>query len=300
VAIAAQSMARMSYEATAAAEDILRYANSKDFRIEYPSTMGKKPVRMQPSLYREPIRPYDDEIDFDLYGIGDMGMKRMDVAGSKPMGGFVVMYGGGPLEAKSYRFHTVITDSTSGETVVASRLGNRLVYYRRVLTFINRPPQGPSPVFTDNDGTWYVARDAMGTTRMTYVINHVRMLQQLESDGETRAFQIDTALNPADCLATWRDPATRIRHYTFMMGDPAKARRMWRESAAIKSWKKKKLVPVPSPPVEIDVNNTAKKFAPTTTVAAEEYNAAKARHDAGKAMPADEVTLSHGVSRGVK
>ena len=27
-----------------------------------------------------------------------------------------------------------------------------------------------------NDGTWYVARDATGTTRMTYVINHVKMI----------------------------------------------------------------------------------------------------------------------------
>ena len=168
------------------------------------------------------------------------------------------MYGGGPLEAKSFRFHTVITESTSGETVVASRLGNRLVYYRRILTFIKRPPQGPSPLFTDNDGTWYVARDATGTTRMNYVINHVRMLQKLEQDEETRAFQIDTALNPADCLATWRDSATRIRHYTFMMGDPAKAHRMWLESAAFKSWKKKELVPVPAPPLDVDVQAARK------------------------------------------
>ena len=260
-AIAAQSMARMSYEATEAAKEVLRYAASKEMRIEYPSTMGKKPYRHAPSPYREPIRPYDEEIDFELYGIGDMGMRKMETSGSKPMGGYAVMYGGGALEAKSFRFHTVITDSTSGETVVASRLGNRLLFYRRVKSFLGRPPQAPTPLFTDNDGTWYVARDATGTTRMTYVINHVKMIQQLETDSETRAFQCDTALNPADCLATWRDPATRLRHYTFIMGDPAKARRLWVESAAFKSWKQKKISPVPSKPVDMEGIKTADKGA---------------------------------------
>ena len=160
------------------------------------------------------------------------------------------MYGGGALEAKSYRLHTVVNDSTAGETVVASRLGNRLVYYRRIAEFLGCPPQGPSPLFTDNDGTWYVARDATNSTRMTYVINHVRMLQQLEMDEETRAFQIDTDLNPADALATWRDSKTRARHFAFLMGKPEQARQQWLASAAYKHWKPKKIVPVPLPPAQ--------------------------------------------------
>ena len=82
---------------------------------------------------------------------------------------------------------TMVTESTSGETLVASRVGNRVVVYRRLLRFWGRPPLGPTPVFTDNDGTWYVARDGTGTTRMNYIINHMRMLQELESTHETRA-----------------------------------------------------------------------------------------------------------------
>ena len=89
----------------------------------------------------------------------------------------------------------MVTESTSGETLVASRVGNRVVVYRRLLRFWGRPPLGPTPVFTDNDGTWYVARDGTGTTRMNYIINHMRMLQELESTHETRTFQIDRALN---------------------------------------------------------------------------------------------------------
>jgi hypothetical protein len=113
------------------------------------------------------------------------------------------------------------------------------------------------------------------------------MLQQLETDGETRAFQIDTALNPADCLATWRDPATRLRHYTYIMGDPEKAKRLWRESAAFKSWKQKKIVPVPTEPVEIDTSSvktkvdlammTATQIIPSflSKIAARPYNGEK-------------------------
>ena len=86
---------------------------------------------------------------------------------------------------------------------------------------------------------------------MTYVINHVQMLQQLESDGETRAFQIDRNLNPADVLATWRDSATRARHYALLMGNPVKARQLWLASSAYKQWRPAKLVSVPTPPPEV-------------------------------------------------
>jgi hypothetical protein len=178
-------------------------------------------------------------------------MKKHTVMKAKSMGGYAVMYGGGVLESKSYRFHTVILDSTAGETVVACRLGNRLVFYRRLGRFWGNPPLGPTPLFTDNDGTWYVARDAAGATRMNYVINHVRMLQQLETSGETRAFQVDRALNPADVLASWRDAQSRARHYTLLMGNPAKARRMWIESATYKQWRPAKIVPVPVPPPDV-------------------------------------------------
>ena len=112
-------------------------------------------------------------------------------------------------------------------------------------------------MFTDNDGTWYNARDACNTTRMTYIINHIRMLQQYEEDGETRAFQIDGALNPTDCLASWRDAGTRARHYAFLMGNPHKARKLWLESSAFKQWRPKKICPVPQPPLETPETATA-------------------------------------------
>ena len=251
-ALAAQCMARMTYEARDHCYDMLRYANAVPMKLEYPSTvLAERPERVTPSLYREPVRPYDVEIDYDLWGVGDVGMKKHTVMKAKSMGGYAVMYGGGVLESKSYRFHTVILDSTAGETVVACRLGNRLVFYRRLGRFWGNPPLGPTPLFTDNDGTWYVARDAAGATRMNYVINHVRMLQQLETSGETRAFQVDRALNPADVLASWRDAQSRARHYTLLMGNPAKARRMWIESATYKQWRPAKIVPVPVPPPDV-------------------------------------------------
>jgi hypothetical protein len=252
-ALVAQCMARMTYEARNHCFEILRFANAVPMRLEYPSTvLGPDRKRATPSLYREPIRPYDVEIDYDLWAVGDMGMKKHSVENAKPMGGFAIMYGAGLLEAKSYRFHTVVTDSTSGETLVASRAGNRVVVYRRLLRFWGKPPLGPTPLFTDNDGTWYVARDGTGTTRMNYIINHVRMLQELETSLETRAFQIDRALNPADVLASWRDPATRTRHYALLMGDPVRARKLWRESSAFKQWKPATLVPVPVKPPAVN------------------------------------------------
>ena len=84
---------------------------------------------------------------------------------------------------------------------------------------------------------------------MTYVINHVRMLEQLEADGETRAFQIDTALNPVDPLTKHLPAALRFRHYSVLMGRPSLARKLWRESKEFQNWKPKKIMPVPQPPI---------------------------------------------------
>ena len=67
-----------------------------------------------------------------------------------------------------------------------------------------------------------------------------------------RAPQIDRALNPADVLASWRDHGTRSRHYVLLMGDPAKARKLWRESSAFKQWKPATIVPVPVTPPAIN------------------------------------------------
>ena len=169
------------------------------------------------------------------------------------MGGYAVMLAGGTIDWRAWRFQTLTTDSTSAETLAASRLLMRIVYYRRLLQFYGIPLLGPSPCFTDNDGVWYVARDALAVTRMLYVIRHVRMIQQVEYDGEVRTFQVDGALNPADALTKWLEASTRTRHYLFLMGHPEAARKAWRASKAFQTWKPKKIEPVPRPPVEVDV-----------------------------------------------
>ena len=66
---------------------------------------------------------------------------------------------------------------------------------RGVIQFLGVSQEKPSPLFTDNDGTWYVSRDAASTVNMTYIIRHVRTLQQAEHDGEMNARQIDGELN---------------------------------------------------------------------------------------------------------
>ena len=148
------------------------------------------------------------------------------------------------LEWCSFRFHTITTDSTSAETLVATRAAMRLVYYRRLLQHNRIILLGPSPLFTDNDGVWYVARDAMATTRMLYVIRHVRMLQQAEYDGEITTFQVDGVLNPTDALTKWLQARTRVHHNLFLAGYPEAARRVWQASKAFATFKPKKITPV--------------------------------------------------------
>ena len=119
--------------------------------------------------------------------------------------------------------------------------------YRSYMSFVGIPQMLPTPLLTDNDGMWYVSKDAMGTTKMTYIIRHVRFLQEIAHEpAHVLVVQMEGILNPTDALTTWRDSNTRMRHYAFLRGQPELARRLWRESAKYKTYKPKKMAPPPS------------------------------------------------------
>ena len=117
---------------------------------------------------------------------------------------------------------------------------------RGVLTFIGIPMERPTSLFTDNDGVWYVALDATSTSSMTYIMRHVRFLQQAEYDEVTKAFQIEGELNPTDVLTKYKPRPDHERHHAFMMGFPERALEMWRQSTKYKTYKHKKIVAVSS------------------------------------------------------
>ena len=250
-ALCAQVISRASHSAYAHLLEILRFVwANEDTKLIFPGTIVEH-WRHEPGPYREPIRPYDEEVDYDMYGLGDHSMARVDVPNSKCMGAHAVMFMGGALDWKAYRHHTIITHSTGGETIVASRLGQRLVTERRKLNFLGEPRVGPTNLFTDNDGTWSVSRNASTVTRQMYEINHVRMLQELSDTSEIRAFQCDGDLNPIDAGTKWLEAVHRKRHYAFLQGQPAAARAQWLACARYKSWKPKKIEPVPLPPISV-------------------------------------------------
>ena len=115
-----------------------------------------------------------------------------------------------------------------------------------MLTFIGIPMERPTSLFTDNDGVWYVARDATSTSSMTYIMRHVRFLQQAEYDEVTKAFQIEGELNPTDVLTKYKPRPDHERHHAFMMGFPERALQLWRQSTKYKAYKHKKIVAVSS------------------------------------------------------
>ena len=155
-----------------------------------------------------------------------------------------IMFGGGAIDWKSFRLHTCTPDSTSVETLVASRLVARGMAPRGVVQFFGIAQVKSTPLFTDNDGTWYVARDAASATSMTYIMRHVRFLQQAEYDKVTKVYQVDGELNPVDPLTKYRPREDWKRHMAFLRGYPELALQLWRSSNRYKTHKFKKIVPV--------------------------------------------------------
>ena len=124
-----------------------------------------------------------------MYAIFDMAqaIPGINVANSKSMGGLAVMLGGAAVDWKSWRFHTVVVDSTSGEMLAGSRAATKMYYYRRVAGFCGLPQDRPSPMLCDNDGVWFIAKDATGTTSLIYIIRHVFVTCVLFSKVRKRA-----------------------------------------------------------------------------------------------------------------
>ena len=199
---------------------------------------------------KEPVRPYDLDrrIEFGLYNICDSNLAKPtdSVPGSKSMGGLAIMFAGAVIEHKAYRFHTLTPDVCSCETMVASRGASRSIFYRGTAQHLGVPQVKPTPLFTDNDGTWYVAVGGASATSMTYIIRHVRFLQQCVQEEEIACFQMDGMLNPVDALTKWLVTAERKRHYAFLNGYHMEALELWLASSQYRAWKPKKIEAVPS------------------------------------------------------
>ena len=248
-ALCAQCMSRPTYSMFEHLKEALRFAwaHIDEGVVHHAHSLVLNPAR-------EPIRPYDADVEYGLYGMSDGSyVKPGDtIVTSKSMGGYAVMFGAAAIEWKSFRFHAVVVDTTSAESQAASRLTSRLVYFGALARFWGIAQNKPPYLFTDNDGLWYQAKDAADVTKMAFVIRHVRFIQQGQEMELTAVHQVDTALLPVDVFTKWMDKSTRMRHYLFMRGFPHEARAMWRASAAFKQWKPKRIVPVPEPPIEID------------------------------------------------
>ena len=249
-----EQASRLTYAGYEHLKEIARFAWANDDQVMRHCGPGCKSLKL--SIGREPIRPYDEGglVEYGLYLMGDgaQATPQSAVYNSKSMGGIVIMLGGGAIDWKTYRIHTCTPDSTSVETLVASRLIARGVAPRGVLQFLGVAQDRPTPLFTDNDGTWYVAREAASASSMTYIMRHIRFIQQAEYDEVVKVFQIDGELNPPDALTKYKSKPDFKRHLAFINGYPELALQLWRQCAKYKTYKYKKIVPAPTLEASID------------------------------------------------
>jgi hypothetical protein len=184
------------------------------------------------------IAPFDPagRVMGGLYAIGDSNHQPPgeDIPSSRSMGGRAIMFACGPVAVTSKKFHTLTRSSTDGEVLVASDADMDLVYYRGIAQFLGVPQTRPSPIFTDNDATIFVAADEMSAKRLPYVIKHLRILQQSDEAGRSKMYKVMGHLNPADPLTKFieKEPGARLRHMLYLMGHHADALALWQAQSA--------------------------------------------------------------------
>jgi hypothetical protein len=120
-----------------------------------------------------------------------------------------------------------------------------------VLIFCGIPQDRATPVLTDNDGVWTIAKDATGTTSLIYIIRHVRFVQQAQEHGEIKVEQVDGRINPTDGLTKWVPTATSKRDNMFLMGFAQEAYKLWILSKVFQQFVPRKIVAPPSQEIRV-------------------------------------------------
>ena len=129
--------------------------------------------------------------------------------------GYVIMLGGGCIEAVSRRQHSTAVDVAAAELFAASTAAAVLLLINNVLRFLSFHELGDQPVriWCDNEAAVLVSKDATSIKRLAYIARRCRFLQELTERGDIRLLNVPGTANPADALTKHVSPKSTFRSY---------------------------------------------------------------------------------------
>ena len=130
----------------------------------------------------EPVGTFDPPLDKEQFE-KDFGLHAWsDASWSQPSQcGHVIMRGGCAVAWSSRKLRAIAMSSTEAEMCAGVAATKDIIFVRNVLTFMGKPPNGPTPLMIDNKGMWFNVRNS-GVSART---RHWEMWQQFVREAFT-------------------------------------------------------------------------------------------------------------------
>ena len=185
------------------------------WRIEPMNDLPPCPHKVVPSpkdsSYMYPSNPLDIGADVDASHANDINSMRST-------GGHNIMMAGASVLWSSKLQSIVATSSTQGEFMQAVTCCKAVKYCRHILTEIQRPMSGPSPINEDNKACIMMVNQGRPTDRTRHLAIQWFAIQEWKQNGDIEVFHIPSADNSADNNTKGLSVALHQRHAHRAMG----------------------------------------------------------------------------------
>ena len=118
--------------------------------------------------------------------------------GERPMAGYVLFLGGGPVAWAAYRLPLTPLSSCESEYVGGTRAAINVNALRGILSFLGTEQKGPTTLFCDNKAAVQLSENNTSSKRMKHIATRIAFLREQVTAGILQLFHISTNGQVAD------------------------------------------------------------------------------------------------------
>lgn len=117
--------------------------------------------------------------------------------------GQLITYAGGAVLHQTKKIGILVDSSMESEAIASSKSGELVSYSREILRALGVPPEGPTPITTDNASNLRIATGVGCPSRSLHFYRRYNVLRQRIAAGEVHMLYVPDAEQPADFLTKW-------------------------------------------------------------------------------------------------
>jgi hypothetical protein len=162
-----------------------------------------------------PTSPTGKDPSLSAYSDASWGGEDCDSA--KSQSGYIVYFGGGPIDWKSHLQPVIAQSSTESEQVAAHETARSVFYFRQLLEEFGKTQTGTTVIWEDNQGCIAQSKNPVNSSRSKHILLKYHYLRDLTESGIVRLQYIPTTDQIADIFTKPLPPKQFINLSRFLV-----------------------------------------------------------------------------------